>query len=110
MSSGPSTDSQCQDPALVPTTYSKQIPEEQAGDHPLGPKRLVLQSKDPNWDADLAGEAVTSPKDSHGVQWKERRGSNLFPQNAGRFCTPRDMASRPLGQEVSGIQSLLFLS
>lgn len=64
MSSGPSTDSQCQDTALVPTTYSKQIPEEQAGDHPLGPKHLVMQSKDPNWDADPAGEAVTSPRDS----------------------------------------------
>lgn len=34
---GASTDSHCQHPAPVPTIYSKQIPEEQAGHNPLGP-------------------------------------------------------------------------
>ena len=50
--------------AHVPAAYSKQLGEGWAGDDSLGLQTLVMQSKDPKWDADPAGEAATSSRAS----------------------------------------------
>lgn len=53
---------QGQDPALCPRSQQADTRNRLDITH-LDPHTLVMQGKDPNWDADPAGEAVTSPKD-----------------------------------------------
>lgn len=110
VSLGPCTGSQCQDTALVPFTVSNyqrdRLDTTHLGPQTLGyaeqrPKLLTLQERKSchlripcrtPWCA-LVGEV----------------GEQSLPQNAGGLCSPRDVVSRPLGQELSCIQRFLLL-
>lgn len=87
VSLGPCTGSQCQDTALVPTIHSQQVPEGQAGHHPLGPTNSWLCRAKTQID-DPAGEKVLSPEDSLQdpmVRTGRRGGGAISPPKCWRI-------------------------